>query len=367
MSIQPFNQSDTEPVAADIGEHPQSKVLESALNKKQSFFNSQFHLARRTKPKLDGELFKHHLRNTIAPIVEAVHAVRPDRVDDVVEVLFMLSLDLMGGDLLGPSSRYDAIQESWDKLLPAVAHLIAPEPRLMVSAITNAIYNIAITDGGNHELWINNMIQISKLSDDVQTMLEAGKVVAWRCGLAHYRQGALESLLKLPSKMALAALGISADNSESVAVLHDRLCKDPWFRPGPATTSIDQRSLEIAGRVGAFRGFGGMFRLPPKVFRQDERFHVTDGEECWVLCADIFGTTLQRTNLNDAFKQVAITSGDNETAAKRFAIEPNGTVTCGSQSARFAELAGVASHAANDTTLALTKSLSHAVYLVALL
>jgi hypothetical protein len=109
------------------------------------------------------------------------------------------------------------------------------------------------------------------------------------------------------------------------------------------------------GSAGAFRGFGGVFLRPPLVAGAGGQLFAYDGESCWLLHADVFGSTLHR--VSDQL------SADDE--GSTFRLEPDGRVSHRRHSAVFAELKGASSWAANQTTLAVTSPLSHRVTFVA--
>lgn len=62
-------------------------------------------------------------------------------------------------------------------------------------------------------------------------------------------------------------------------------------RSGPDETT---GRLRPAGRVGAFRGFGGSFREPPRVATADGRSVVTNAGDSGVMTADVLGATFHR-------------------------------------------------------------------------
>jgi hypothetical protein len=189
----------------------------------------------------------------------------------------------------------------------------------------------------------------------VPTLLEAGTVCAWRAGLAHLRTGALEVCGRLPPGLARAALGLSsASDGDYLEELLQELRADPWVQPTSAGKP-GTRSLRIVATVGAFRGFGGLFLRPPLVERAGDDLLVSDGDDHWVLAADVFGTTFRLAS--------AVQVSDAE--ASPFSLDRQGRVTCAGEKRAFPELRGATSHAANATTLAVTVPLSHVVHLIA--
>jgi hypothetical protein len=110
---------------------------------------------------------------------------------------------------------------------------------------------------------------------------------------------------------------------------------------------VSTSSLRTAATVGAFRGFGGVFGAPPRVTHAAGHFHVSSGDECWLLTADLYGATFHRVAADDARLLPPL-----ETPPSGVKL-PNGPGV-------------VTSVASSETTLAVTRSLTHHVILVAL-
>jgi hypothetical protein len=339
-------------------------ALAAALASRRTRFNALFAEARRFRPALDPEVFADHLRSTVAPIVERVAEHAPDQAGAVTAALYELSLDLVGQEFLGPRSRYPALAAGWQQLLPALAPHVAGEPRRVPGAITNALYHLSTTPQANPESWINSVLELAALAADTPALLAAAQVAAWRAGLAHYRQGALELCQRLPPRLAASALGLpGAEAAETTQGRLEhalaRLRDDPWLEPAEAWGhAAPQRRLQLVRRVGAFRGFEGLFMAPPTVACPAGQFVVSDGADHWLLSADRCGATLHRST--------APPTGPARMSEPFFRLDSRGKVTRGKHSAIFPELAGSQSSAANGATLAVTTLLSHAVFLVAL-
>lgn len=335
-------------------------ALAALLESRRSRYNAQFAEARRSRPSLDPECFSRHLRDVVAPLVERVAAVAPSQAPEVTDVLYELSLDLVGRDLLGPGARHPALVDGWTSLLAALPERLAEAPRQFTGSITNALYVLTTTPGARPSEWLREVRSLSAVCGSTGELLEAAKVAGWRAGLAHFRESALELCRKLPPRAAAAALGLSdlslaADEIDTVV---RQLLADPWLSPALALRGKpDTRHLHLVARVGAFRGFGGDFIRPPLVTCPGGQFVASDGEHQWLLHADCFGSTLHRTG--------AVTEAPPVLAAPLFKLGLRGKVSRGPLSAVFADLSVHHSTAANAHTLAVTTPLSHAVYLIA--
>jgi hypothetical protein len=329
--------------------------LAQALEAGRPRFNALFAQARRHTPMLDPAAFAGFLRSHLAPVIAAVAPLAPDRLGEVVDVLYEFALELVGKDF---GVRYPAVLQGWDRLLRTLPRHLAGAPRRFAGSVTNALYNLSVTPGARPLEWLDVMTHLGTRCDDVDALLAAGTVAAWRAGLAHFRDGALEACRKLDPVVACLALGRrDALNRIALAVVLNRLRDDPWLSVAEAgADNGDKKMLRIVARVGGFRGFGGSFLTPPTVAGADGHIHIADAESCWLLCADRYGATLHRS-----------ANGLPQPDGKPpFQVLANGTVRCGDASARFDELQACTSFAATATTLAVTVPLAHIVYLVAL-
>jgi hypothetical protein len=321
--------------------------------------NTKFAYARHAYPQIDGGVFLEQFKNLVEPLVETVSRIAADRVEEVVITFYDFLLDLIGKGLLGTETRYPALLKGWTQLFASLPNLLIQEPGLFAGSISNALYNLSINQGTRPTYWIDEMIRVGKSCQAIDQLLEVGKVVAWRSGMAHYRDGALETCMNLEPKLARAALCIAETSDIPIDFIVTKLKQDPWLAPWSASQNeTREKQLKIASVVGAFRGYGGLFISPPEVLSSAGDFYVFDNENCWMMTADLFGATLHRlgANLPDEDKGV---SSD-------FTIDKKGRVYKSKTHEAFPELASSTSFAANDSTLAVTLPHSYGIYLVAM-
>jgi hypothetical protein len=331
--------------------------LAEALAKGRERYNARFAQARRMNRRLEPADFSRVLTDLVAPLVEAVARVDPAAVEPTVEALFDVSLELLGHDCLGPGARQPLVDRGWRELLPALAPLLAKAPGVVAASISNALFNLGQESGADVETWIRGMEELQPDCPDVETLLAMGQVLAWRCGLAHFRAGALEVWARLPEGPAYRVLGLTgAPRGLSRSEFSARL-GDPWLAPGGGRQP-GERSLRIVARVGGFRGFGGPFVALPEVVQADGGIFAFDSENCYELHADCFGATLKRYGKD-------LPSGMDRKSAE-FTLGQDGTVVKGGQSKRFPVLGRSTSQAATEYTLAVTLGRSYKIFLVAL-
>jgi hypothetical protein len=248
-----------------------------------------------------------------------------------------LGLELVAKRLL----RDGTVEAAWRALAAPAAHAIAAAPYRVLAAVSNAVHQLA---PGHAEDWTREMVRVAPHCSDPETLLKAGQIRAWMAGLAHYRASALEVIDTLPEESALLILGMDGPWT----ALRSRLGGDPWFAPG--------RAFEPMRRVGAFRGFGGLFQEPPRVSADAEHIVVESADETWTLTADAYGATFHRGG----------TAHDPTTSWPPSVRVQGRALLLGSRALSLPDSGEVTSVASTSTTLAVTFSLSHALTLVAL-
>ena len=328
-----------------------SSPLAAVLRSGRAELNAQFAAARHQLPHLDGAAFAAFLKSTVDPWVVATAGLAPERVTEVAGAGFEVGLELVGQRLAGPAALDPWIGEGLRRLLPVAARAAAADPARAMTALANALHQLATTPEARPADWIAVLAELAPRAGDLDELLRAGQVAAWRAGLAHFRAGALAVADALPAELALAAVGAGpeADWKE----LRRALERDPWFVPGSGEPAVG-----VARTAGAFRGFGGLFTAPPRVAAGGGQLLVTSGGETWVLCADAFGATFHRAGEEPPAK------------AGTGSLPEGGRLTPGALAWQGATIAlppcrKVTSFAALPSTLALTFELTHEVVLVA--
>lgn len=321
-------------------------ALAEILRASRGELNARFAMARRRLPALDGAAFGQFLVDAVAPLCDAV----PSRdVAAVAHAAYDVALELCGQRLAGAGARDGRVGAAWSALLvPAAAH-IAAAPEATLSAAANALVQLAAAPGARPEAWAEVMGTIAARAASIEEWLTAGQVAAWRAGLAHYRAGALEAADRLPPALALELVGAGG----AWADVRARLRADPWHDP-----ARPQSETRVVARVGAFRGFGGLFPVPPSVAGGGECFLVESDGDAWILFADACGATFHRAGEEDL--RAAAAGGARAPGWRGHRIEVGG------QAIDLPVRGEVTSAALAASTLALTTSHSHSVLLVAL-
>src|SRR6266545_5537663 len=110
-------------------------------------------------------------------------------------------------------------------------HRLWAAPRRVPVALANALHHLGSAPTGRPAEWIEVMTVIAGRAHDVDELLDAGAVAAWRCGLARLRASALEAAPRLRPELLAIAVG-----SPTVAEL-----ADPWFDPSSSELRVVSR------------------------------------------------------------------------------------------------------------------------------
>ena len=309
--------------------------------------NARFAMARRRLPALEGGAFGQFLAAAVGPLCDAVPA---REVSAVAHAAYDVALELCGQRLAGTGARDGRVGAAWSALLVPAAARIAEAPERTLAAAANALVQLAAAPDARPEAWAARMGELAARAA-VDDWLAAGQVAAWTAGLAHYRASALELADRLPPELALAAVGVPGGGDW--AAVRSRLRADPWHLPGS-----QESGRRVVARVGAFRGFGGLFPVPPSVAGSGDRFLVDSDGDAWLLFADAWGATFHRAG--DEERRAAAAAGGHAPRWRGRRVEVAGGAIDVPVRGELTSAALAAS------TLAVTSSHSHAIVLVAM-
>lgn len=337
-----------------------------ALRHGRERFNSLVAAARLSRGGFDEPWFRAHLESTMAPAVRAVAAFAPDRAFPVADALFTLSVRLWERGVLGPTTRFTAVPLGWNLILPGITSLLARDPRQVAAAIANALYRLSAEPEYRPEFWIETIARLGSRCSTVPELLQLGRVIAWRSGMAGLREPALEACEKLPPELAAQALGSDAATlpASRMAGLLEQLRANPWAAPGDPEEREPQ--VKMAGRVGAFVGFQGRLTAPPRLLGIEPDSQIlclTDRESLWRVVADRFGASWERIrSVPDDLIPAAKTTG---AVFGEFRLDRRGAVQWAGAKTDFPMLANWSSCVSCGNVAAVTLPHSHAIHVLA--
>jgi hypothetical protein len=320
-----------------------SPAFASILASGRAQFNARAVEARRRFPSLDMAAFGAFLHDGVDPLVAAVAAAAPERVGGATLAAYDMALELVGHGLAGPAAKTPFVNTVWRELAPQFAPLLATAPVDVLGMLSNAAIHIASVAGARPAQWQRELAALAAQIATLAQLRAVGQVLAWRAGVAHFRQGALAAADTLPPALALAAFGEPGAQWPQVRA---QLLDYPW------------RGNADGREFGSFSGLGGDFGTPPQVRATNDGFIVRSGERHYLLVADAYGAVLHSATAQE-FEQA--------NAGMPPSVRLDGaTVHVGARSIALDLPAGDIALAANAHTLAITSPWTHAIRLLPL-
>ena len=320
-----------------------SPAFASILASGRAQFNGRAVEARRRFPSLDMAAFGAFLHDGVDPLVMAVAAAAPERVGSATLAAYDMALELVGHGLAGPAAKNPFVNTVWRELAPQFSPLLAMAPVEVLGMLSNAAIHIASVAGARPAQWQGELAALAAQIATLAQLRAVGQVLAWRAGVAHFRQGALAAADTLPPALALAAFGEPGAQWPQV---HAQLQENPW------------RGNADGREFGSFTGLGGDFGTPPQVRATDDGFIVRSGERHYLLVADAYGAVLHGATAQE-YEQA-------NTGMPSSVRLDGATVHLGARSIALDLSAGDIALAANAHTLAITSPWTHAIRLLPL-
>jgi hypothetical protein len=324
-----------------------SASLASALAARRHVFNQRVQETRHRMPGFDTSAFAAFVANEINGVCAAVDAIDSASTGSVVEAAFDIGLELVGQGLAGPSARLPWVNLAWQRLSSPAARLIAASPTDALGAMTNAVVRMGSVPGVRVEEWIGTMEALVSRSDTLDSLRSLGAVCAWRAGMAHLRQAALEHADRLDADLASAAVGSPRQPWTS---LRECLRAERWWNPA-------QEQRDLQGRtVGGFSGFGGPFAAPPEVRVRGHDFMVESAGRHFLVIADGAGAVILPASSGEFAEATS-------TGARQVELTPRGP-RIGETMIRFAVPADRMRAVASTDSIALFSPWSHQIRIV---
>lgn len=332
------------------------RAVQAVLESRRERYNSLFALLRHGHRRVTAEAFGDLLQRRVLPLAEAAARIDGDGLEKVMDALYETALDLLAHGILGPVGRGPVVDELWGDPLIRLMHWILRSPRELLASLSNAVWTLSLEREALARSWMDELLRLAPRCSSSRTLLDLGQVLAWRLGMAHWRETALDAWDRLPDDLAMDCLLGTEDRGETSrgrvarALRHDR-----WWVPGSAVEEGPR--LLFVGRLGGFEGFGGAFLTPPELLVSAGRIHAFDDFCCFGIHGDGYGLLLRRLggDLPDA----------EEPTATRFSVETVGEISWGEQTLSVPDLPPVSSHVELGNVLAVSSKESHWIWLFA--
>jgi hypothetical protein len=292
------------------------------------------------------------MRDTLDPVAERVAAHDPDAVAAVVEALYDQALPLVAKHWLGREARDPVLAAGYRTLLVALAPALARDPARLSGSVLNALHQLCRDDAERARQWTERLARLGAGIADVDTVLDLGRVLAWRGGWPAWRDAALQAAPRLPAALAQAALELAVPPTAS---LWQVLAAAPTLRADEVGTPAAS-GIGWLGWAGGFRGLGGPFAHTPVVGVAAGRLAASDGSDTWWLAGDGYGT--------QAVRMGSASDWPLERRAGSVQVSAAGTVAAGAVKREFPELETASGCAWHAGLLAVTLRISYQVALV---
>lgn len=329
---------------------PLNPALAEVLRGGRAEFNRRFVIAQARYPGLEPVAFGDLVSGPLDEITTAVARVDAGAVPKLVDALYDMQLALLGQRWIGTGGRAPGIVAAWRSLARSAPGLFAQQPAQLATALANAMAHWSAHGGG--AAWLQTLVALAARARTPDELLRAGQVAAWRHGMAHYRDSALERARALDRELLALAFGVPLADWQDAMLL--RLHSDRWYRPDAAVAPSGPR---ITGRVGAFVGFGGRFPEPPLAVLDGGELLLQSAGMRYSVHADAYGSTLQAGAEGAPTSAQALPPG--------WRIDGSQLIGPGIRQA-FVDQGAITSAVANADTLLLTHAYSHSATLLAL-
>lgn len=312
-------------------------------------FNRRFELARHQFPQLDADAFLAYLRAPVAPLVAKVDAAQAGSGARTLDALYDIGLALLGQRWIGPTPRQALIESTWSALAERAPVLLAADPRRLLAATANALVHFA--SDGDGAGWSRTWLALAERARAPDALLRAGQVAAWRHGLAHFRDSALQQAGAVEDELLAIVFDLPRGGWRSEWL--PALRRDRWFQPGEDALVRPYP----AARVGAFVGFGGVFAAPPLAVAGAHGLLLLDGPRLHALHADAYGASLHPIAAKAGGASASMPTGWSADGA---------VLQIGRTTINLASGGAITSVAMFGDTAVVTQSLTHAATVLAL-
>lgn len=293
------------------------------LKENAANLNQMLNSLRTTDPRFNCDSIPAWFKNVIEPVFIAVHNYNPLRGPAVFDILFRDMLKVL---LPGPAETSHDIKLNCRCLLLLNPPITAAEPRRLLETLITGLSRLNRYSDAAAEKWISLMQQILPLAKSMEDVLAAGRVAAWRCGMAHLR-----IIMPCPSTLddKIREVIFPGENCHPLAL------KRRW-NFGEATEPV---------AAGGFSGSGGEFSCPPRLKLHGDQVFASDGLRSFAIFADRFGRILHASDGAFLLKRAPEQTTNPKIAALL---------------ARYPDLTSWVYH---DSTLFITCSSSHAIFI----
>ncbi len=257
--------------------------LIAELTANSALYNQWYNDAELKYGTLSTPILMSWMVEVVQPIVLETSAVNsaPEKVHEVVKALYLESLKLIGSGL---AIRYKEEYKSAWLLLMQLPHLVLKFPVKIISLLHDVLSNLHTYAPAKTVVWCQLMKNSSFDIKTIEDFKIAGRIYAWKCGLAHLRSRLKEDFQTLSEELKHTILKNLSEEATG------QIFEFRW----------STHTIKFEGVHGGFKGSEGFFEHPPKLAQIDEYLFATDSINNYALFADQFGKVLLPANTVDS-------------------------------------------------------------------
>ena len=257
--------------------------LITVFSDNSALYNQWYNDSEMKYGNLPSQTIANWMVEVVEPIVKATVAQNsaPEKVHEVVKVLYQESLKLIGSGL---ASRYkDEYKEAW-LVMAQIPNLVAKFPLKTISLLNDVLLNFQIYAPEKTIEWCKLMNSSCIEIKTIEDFKIVGRIYAWKCGLAHLRIRLKEDFRELSENLQQIVGSTMGSDKNTIQIF-----EYPWIN----------NNTQFEGVQGGFKGSTEFFENPPRLALIDGNIFVTDSISSYALFADQFGKVLIPANTVD--------------------------------------------------------------------
>ena len=263
------------------------------VSKKQEF-NKIYYIQSLNYSSLESKNFSDTLEHLIDLLSSEISEELCNKVEfyKFCEICFTKVLEMVARNFLGENSTKPDFSKTWLNFLKTSGILVFLNPEFYFIYLPNSLINLQAEKNFLVENWLNELHKFIQKGYNLDLLLKLGFILAWKHGIAKYREKALEYLETLTPTEINLLFNINLKPEEK-SIFFYKLKNNP-YQP-PHLYNITSREPQLVFHLaGGFLGFGEKFYFPPRFVNGCSNY-ITDGVKVYKIYSDYFGISLEPT------------------------------------------------------------------------
>ncbi len=262
------------------------------LISKKEEFNKIYYIESLNYPNLESKNFSDTLEHVINLLPSEISEEFSNQVEfyKFCEICFTKVLEMVARNFLGETSIHPKFLKTWLHFLQTSGTLVFLNPEFYFIYLPNSLINLQAEKNFLVENWLNELHKFIQKGYSLDLLLKLGFVLAWKNGIAKYREKALEYLEMLTPIEINLLFNINLKPEEK-SIFFYKLKTNPYQLPHLYNITSKEPKL-VFHLAGGFIGFEEKFYFPPK-FVNGCANYITDGVKVYKIYSDYFGISLE--------------------------------------------------------------------------